>query len=262
MGAQRSFAVKSLLSCLIFITLLAGAFFYMARLVLQGLHQYIDPFLSGTGPALPEDAQLAFANLNQWVLRMEHALPFVLFGVALLVACILWLFILGHGRRLARGLDQTGVKQTASSPELTGLTAAEKPAETAPLQLPGDTAVQMLALFQREGRLIDFLEENLSGYEDAQIGAAVRSIHAGCKRTLAEHFELQAVLAETEGATVTIPPGFDARAIRLTGNVSGDPPFQGTLRHRGWRVARMDLPEPSAGRGGEWIVTPAEVEIS
>ena len=261
MSAQRSFAVKSLLSCLIFNTLLVGAFFYMAQLVLQGLHQYIDPFLSGTGTPLPEDVQLAFANLNQWVTRMEQALPFVLFGAGLLVTCILWLFIQAHGRRLARTLDQTGVEQPASSAELTELTAGKKPVEPAPVQQPGDTAVQMLALFQREGRLIDFLEENLSGYDDAQIGAAVRSIHEGCKRTLAEHFELQAVFAENEGATVTIPPGFDARAIRLTGNVSGDPPFQGTIRHRGWRVVRMELPQPTAGRGGEWIVTPAEVEI-
>ena len=115
MGAQRSFAVKSLLSCLIFNTLLVGAFFYMARLVLQGIHQYIDPFLSGTGTPLPEDVQLAFANLNQWVTRMEQALPFVLFGAGLLVTCILWLFIQAHGRRLARTLEQTGVEQPASS---------------------------------------------------------------------------------------------------------------------------------------------------
>jgi hypothetical protein len=261
MGAQRSFTVKSLLSCLIFNTLLVGAFYYMARLVLQGFHQYLDPFLSGAGTPLPEDVQLAFANLNQWVTRIEQALPFVLFGAALLVGCILWLFILGHGRRLARNLAQTGFEQPASSSEPAALTAGAKPVEPAPVRQPGDTAVQMLALFQREGRLIDFLEENLTGYDDAQIGAAVRSIHEGCKRTLVDHFELQAVFAENEGATVTIPLGFDAQTIRLTGNVSGDPPFQGIIRHRGWRVVRMDLPQPTAGRGGEWIVTPAEIEI-
>jgi hypothetical protein len=45
-----------------------------------------------------------------------------------------------------------------------------------------DRAVQMLALLQREGRLVDFVLENLTTYSDAQIGASVRDVHAGCRR--------------------------------------------------------------------------------
>jgi hypothetical protein len=151
-----------------------------------GLHQYLDPFLGGTGTPLPEDVQLAFANLNQWVTRMEQAVPFVLFGAGLLVTCILWLFIQAHGRRLARNLELAGVEQPASSPEPAEWTVGAKSVEPAPVQQPGDTAVQVLALFQREGRLIDFLGKTSAAMTMLR-SAAVRSIHEGCKRTLAEH---------------------------------------------------------------------------
>jgi hypothetical protein len=118
----------------------------------------------------------------------------------------------------------------------------------------------MLAALQREGRLIDFLQEEITSYEDGQIGAAVRNIHAGCKEALKEYLEIKPVFQESEGATITVPPGFDARAIRLTGNVTGNPPFRGILRHRGWKVDRIRLPQ-AAEQIVHSILAPAEVEI-
>ena len=118
----------------------------------------------------------------------------------------------------------------------------------------------MLAALQREGRLIDFLQEDLGADEDSQIGAAVRSIHTGCREILKEHMDIKPVFEEKEGSSVTIPAGFDTTAIRLTGNVSGNPPFRGTLRHRGWKVERIQLPQ-SQGQKDRRILAPAEVEI-
>jgi hypothetical protein len=122
-------------------------------------------------------------------------------------------------------------------------------------------AVQMLAILQRQGRLIDFLQEDLGQYEDAQIGAAVRSVHQGCKQALAEHVELEPILQDDEGAQVSVAAGFDPKEIRLTGNVRGNPPFRGTLRHRGWKVARVELPQLSGEGREEKVVAPAEVEL-
>jgi hypothetical protein len=76
-----------------------------------------------------------------------------------------------------------------------------------------------------------------------------------------EVIDLRPVMDESEGATVTIAPGFDARAIRLTGKVSGDPPFKGILRHRGWKAERVELPTPVAEREKNRLIAPAEVEI-
>src|SRR5207302_182838 len=123
-----------------------------------------------------------------------------------------------------------------------------------------DAAVQLLALFQREGRLVDFLREDIQPYEDTQIGAAVREIHKACRQVLAEHLALEPVLNGQEGDEVTIPEGFDPSAIRLTGNVGGEPPFRGSLRHAGWRVTRASFPARRAR--DPHLIAPAEVEIA
>ena len=146
----------------------------------------------------------------------------------------------------------------------------EEPTQRVPGQVPvqpvphprqsSEGAIQILAALQREGRLIDFLQEDLSAYEDGQIGAAVRTIHMGCRETLKEHMEIRPVFEEKEGSTVTIPAGFDTTAIRLTGNVTGNPPFRGVLRHRGWKVERIMLPQLQEEKN-HWILAPAEVEI-
>jgi hypothetical protein len=125
---------------------------------------------------------------------------------------------------------------------------------------PPAGAVALLALLQREGRFVDFLMEEIDGYSDNQIGAAVRDIHRGCRRAMAEHLPLAPVLAGSEESPVHVPDGFDASAIRLTGDVPGDPPFRGTLKHHGWRIERSSLPQPPGGTESG-IVAPAEVEL-
>jgi len=133
---------------------------------------------------------------------------------------------------------------------------ADKPAPESP-----DRAIQMLALFQRDGRLVDFLAEDVAPYPDAQLGAAVRSIHNSCRQVLDRYLKLAPVLDSDEDQPVTVPAGFDPAAIKLVGNVTGEPPFRGLLRHRGWRVAEVNLPSLPQG-AGRAIVAPAEVEIA
>jgi len=139
----------------------------------------------------------------------------------------------------------------------TGATAAAEPSQPGPP--PEHGALRLLALLQEEGRLVDFLSESVVAYSDAQIGAATRDIHAGCAKALRAAVELAPVIAGEEDSEVTIDEGFDPATIRLTGNVSGGPPFRGVLRHAGWRVSSVRLPE----RAGvdPVIVAPAEVEI-
>jgi hypothetical protein len=123
-----------------------------------------------------------------------------------------------------------------------------------------DAALQLLSLLQREARLVDFANENIAAYADADIGAAARVVHEGCARVLREHFTIEPVRAESEGSRVTLEEGFDAGAVRLTGNVVGKPPFKGTLSHRGWRATGVRLPQLAEGHDAT-IVAPAEVEL-
>ncbi len=170
------------------------------------------------------------------------------FGVGALLTFALW-FVLQFVAK--RGTDTAAPAQAP----------APRAAQAAPAPPAETPAIQVLSILQRKGRLIDFLQEDLHAYSDAQIGAAARSIHEGCKQALAEYVELAPIMQEEEGSTVTIAPGFDAHAVRLTGNVVGDPPFKGALRHRGWRVVRVTLPERMPGQGQEKILAAAEVEV-
>ncbi len=124
-----------------------------------------------------------------------------------------------------------------------------------------DRAVQMLALLQRDGRLVDFLMEDLSGYPDEQVGAAVRDIHSNCRRALARYVTVESILDGQEGGPVTVSDGLDPAEVRLVGNVAGRPPFQGTLLHKGWRVTHVSLPPLGEG-AGRAVVAQAEVEVS
>jgi hypothetical protein len=144
--------------------------------------------------------------------------------------------------------------QTAPAPA-SRLKEVERPAAES-----FDRAVQMLALLQRDARLIDFLEENISPYPDAQLGAAVRSIHETCRQVLDQYVKLEPVLDFEEDQPVTLQAGFDSGEIKLIGNVAGVPPVRGLLRHRGWRVKEVNLP-PLAQGSGRKVVAPAEVEL-
>jgi hypothetical protein len=151
------------------------------------------------------------------------------------------------------------------------LTSAEKAAQTAAAaqakaqaeqhakELQAQ-AVQLLALLQRDARLVDFLREDIRPYPDAQVGAAVRTLHENCQKVLDRYLTLEPVMNATEGSTVTVPAGFSPHNIKLVGNVTGKPPLKGILQHRGWRITKLDLPAVSDTE--DLIVAPAEVEIT
>ncbi len=120
--------------------------------------------------------------------------------------------------------------------------------------------VHLFTVLQRQGRLMDFLKEDLSHYQDAQIGAAVRNIHENCRKTVDRYLAPEPVMKEDEGDLVKIPEGFDPNAIKLVGNVVGTPPFSGILRHRGWQVQTIRMPELSETENPN-IIAPAEVEV-
>jgi hypothetical protein len=187
------------------------------------------------------------------------------FAVGVVITLVLWFAISLLGGRLIDGAAAAAPPATETAP----------PRPTTPVVSPADRvrppqtvvsaeqgAVQMLAILQRQGRLIDFLQEDLSMYDDAQIGAAVRNIHEGCRQALAQHVRLEPIFGEAEGSTVQVQPGFDPDAIRLTGEVVGEPPFRGELRHRGWRVTRIDLPQQAGGQRKGLVAAAAEVEVN
>jgi hypothetical protein len=126
---------------------------------------------------------------------------------------------------------------------------------------PTGPDLRILAVLQRDGRLVDFLQEDIDAYSDAQIGAAVRDIHRGCRKSLAEYLTIEPIMNAAEEAQVQVPADFDPAAIRLLGNINGQPPFRGVLKHHGWRVRSVHLPLLPVARDDSSVLSPAEVEI-
>lgn len=146
------------------------------------------------------------------------------------------------------------------SPKPVAPARVEPPRTVVVKEYTPDAALQLLGLLQQEARFVDFLQENIANHSDADIGAAVRVVHEGCRKVLKQHLELEPVRTESEGSRITLPQGFDASAVRVSGNIVGSPPFTGTLIHRGWRVTHIHLPKLSETHDAH-IVAPAEVEL-
>lgn len=121
-------------------------------------------------------------------------------------------------------------------------------------------ALQLLGVLQREGRLVDFVQQEIAGFSDADVGAAARVVHQGCRRALEQTVAIESIRNEGEGSALTLAAGFDSKAHRLVGNVQGQPPYRGTLRHRGWRATRVILEDPLAS-ADLTVICPAEVEL-
>jgi hypothetical protein len=231
---------------IIFFSLLtAGAFGVLAYFGVSELIEEMRPILQA-------NAEKAAAQAWDLVLfyysRFWYAVFPAVLGFALLVGILAWLIVRSSIRRLTPAAEKN-IEIVKQGPEKEKQDLAER-----------RMFLHLFSMMQQEGRLMDFLAEDLDQYEDSQIGSAVRAIHAGCRRIVQEYLDPQPVLIQAEGENVVIDGDFDPGAIKLTGKVVGEPPFEGILRHKGWQVGKLKLPTLS-GRQNTKIITPAEVEL-
>jgi hypothetical protein len=129
-----------------------------------------------------------------------------------------------------------------------------------PPEKPPVFDLRILALLQRDGRLIDFLMEQIDGFDDAQVGAAVRDIHAKCRKSVLDHFKIESI-STAEGSSIKVPVGYEPALFRLTGEVSGNGPWEGTVQHPGWQVTEVQIPEIPGAMAETPVLHPVEVEI-
>lgn len=194
---------------------------------------------------------------------MEYAIG----GAVGLVVGVVVGLVLGKGPgragpNAARGLALAD--RAAADPAFAAkLAAIEAGAEVKPLTppKPSGAALRMLALLQADSRLVDFLLEDISGASDEQIGQAVRKVQADAQTALKRYAVIETVLGGSDGDTVTVPKGFDPSAIRVVGNVTGEPPFTGQINHPGLRVKELRVSPPPEG-ADEFVLHPAEVQIA
>ena len=125
----------------------------------------------------------------------------------------------------------------------------------------GDNShLRLLNMLQESSRFIDFLKEDISGFSDEQIGAVVRKIHEQSSKTIEETVTIRPILEEKEGKTITVSAGYDPSEIKIVGKVKGEPPFDGILRHKGWKAHKLSLPKQITDTK-KTVIYQAEVEI-
>jgi len=217
----------------------------LVLLALAGLALAPDPLLAPYVDQLRAILPTATAGMAPYFDALRPLLPKVIAGTALL---LLIAIIAQRPKTLA---------PAQIPPEPVQLHVPKPPESKADADV-----VNFLAIFQEKGRLVDFLMDNIAGYSDAQVGAAGRVLHEGCRAALLEHFGIRPIREEGEGAKVTVPPQYAPDDYRLVGKISGEPPFTGTLVHHGWRAEWVKLPRlvtKSAGRLP--AIAPAEVEV-
>ena len=195
-------------------------------------------------------------------------------GTVVLLSLILIVLLLAMVISLARGKNKPAepfIQQAAPTPEpvvkivekiveVEKLVHAPAPEPVILKESTPDAALQLLGLLQKEARFIDFIKEDIATYSDADIGVAARVVHEGCNKALNEHFTLAPIRSEQEGGKITLPQGFDASSVRLTGNIVGSAPFTGKLIHKGWQVTNIRLPKLTQGHNAT-ILAAAEVEL-
>jgi hypothetical protein len=168
-------------------------------------------------------------------------------------------FVGGRGR--AAAVAPTAVEVTAEKSSKARKAEKQEKAPPAPPAIaPEASALKLLATLQEEARLIDFVREDVSAYTDAQVGAAVRGIHAALRKSLDERLEIEPILTGEEGDPVDVPADMPAGRLRLTGRAAGAPPVRGVLRHGGWRATTVRLPAATPGSDPS-VLAPAEVEV-
>jgi hypothetical protein len=245
----KSYSRGSLVLILVLGAILLAATVSAFYWVLQVMHQDISLLAN---PESPSMALIDPISLIHHKYFMYAAWAWT--GVFMVFGLILWS---GLRRIAVNSFKKSGKPVPKKHVQASAASAAEQEAQE---QNQQRLFLHLLSVLQREGRLVDFFSEDLNLYEDAQIGGAVRAIHENCKKAVNKSLALEAVIDRDEGEEIRVEPGFDPDAIKLTGNVTGEPPFTGILRHKGWRTRKLELPALSGVQDAR-IIAPAEVEI-
>ncbi|MBF0301944.1 MAG: DUF2760 domain-containing protein [Desulfamplus sp.] len=277
MDNSKSYSLRSLVVIIIFMALLAilvnACFYFGLKQLAGGISpesdmRFVIPvfnieIVTQSFSDIAKNLNLLSDNFFVWVAPITVSF-------FLIAAILLWLIMKISVSSLfssAASFSETSFQKSSkniSASELSKTSQREDKKNHADYRLEQERQrrlfLHFLSVLQREGRILDFFSEDLTLYDDEQIGAAVRSIQEDCKKTVEKYIAPAPVLNKEEGDVVEIEVGFDPDAIKLIGNVSGNPPFKGVLRHKGWKAGKKDIPKLSDVLDSS-IIAPAEVEI-
>jgi hypothetical protein len=249
MDTIKHYSRRSFLAIVLFMVLLVGM---IAAAVYYGTNFFSQKMIALVTPEVTPSELISQISMLHNTYGLY--LIFMAAGIFFLVGIMLWVVL----RSIVKNIAAPPVPTSSPAPKKAQ--QAPQPKDEMKPHQDQRLFLHLLTVLQKEGRLVDFFQEDLEMYEDEQIGAAVRSIHTSCRKTLDKSLAMTSVIEDNEGDEITIEAGFNPEAIKLTGRVTGEPPFTGIVRHKGWRAQKVALPDLAAAKDPT-IISPAEVEI-
>jgi hypothetical protein len=119
--------------------------------------------------------------------------------------------------------------------------------------------ITLLALLQKESRLVDLILEDMESYSDEQIGGAARRVLRDARECLQTYVPIEPLVEGREGEMIRVPDTASPLRWRLLGDASAS---SGTLLHAGWVARKVQLPEWSGSQENSMIISPAEVDAT
>jgi len=262
MVSTRKTSFVTLIWIIIWIGLIGGIIFIYMDRTIELLTNQLKPFVMDAQKPSSHEL-MVITQIKLTLESLNEFFPYVLFALFFSASLLLWLCIRFHAVRVIRKLQTEVPEEPTGKPVDLKAKKTEEPSGPTKQERKRNErfrSLHLISLLQREGRLLDFLNEDLENFNNEQIGAAVRKIHADCQSAIQKYIGPKPIMEQNEGETVSIDPGFDPSTIKMTGNVSGKPPFKGTLQHRGWRCSKFEMPGLSNVKDPN-IISPAEIEI-
>jgi hypothetical protein len=209
-------------------------------------------------------AAFALANVILFFPLQAHSFRLLQILLVVLLGMLIVLKIYQLRRAQAQSEVQAPPGQKRNEPSPGAAVTAPVAQSTDPEAAVEAGVVQFLARMQEKGRLVDFLMDDITPYSNEQIGVVARVVHQGCQEVVRAAFDVRPVHAGQERDALVLAGDFDAAAYRLVGKVPEQPPYQGVVLHRGWKVTRITLPrvtETARASEARKIIAPVDVEI-
>jgi hypothetical protein len=262
MISTRKLSLVTFVWIIFWVGLIGGIAFVYVERTIELIANQLTPFVMQTNKPSSHELMI-ITQINLTLETLKTYLPVALSALFLSASLLLWLCIRFHVvRAIRKDRPEASEKEPAKKTKQLDKKNVEPAGPTKQERKRNERfrSLHLISLLQREGRLLDFFNEDLENFNNEQIGAAVRKIHTDCKSAIQKYIGPKPIMDQDEGENVTIEPGFDPSSIKMTGNVSGKPPFKGTLQHRGWRCSKFEMPGLSNVKDPN-IIAPAEVEI-
>lgn len=125
--------------------------------------------------------------------------------------------------------------------------------------------VTFISMLQEKGRILDFAMDDIEKYSDEEVGRVARVVHQGIRDVFVSTTGVRPLHKGLEGEVIKINENDDFSMYKMLGTGTGNPPFSGTVVHRGWIAEKLVIPKSSlksSTNSASKIIQAVEIEVN